>query len=146
MATTPSSDSKQKQHNSSNQQHKIANHKLLSLLSKLDTSRGDYGYARQKRAMREMSRARAEEQACNVMIDADADIEHLLPVSNGVAASMPATSYLMQPVISRKQKQSPVNFKFLSNKSKSSDNNQHNITWLFFCVHKNHTFTKIVIA
>ena len=93
-----------------------------------------------------MSRARAEEQACNVMIDADADIEHLLPVSNGVAASMPATSYLMQPVISRKQKQSPVNFKFLSNKSKSSDNNQHNITWLFFCVHKNHTFTKIVIA
>ena len=36
--------------------HKIANSRLLALLSKLDTSRGDYGYQRQMRIVRENSR------------------------------------------------------------------------------------------
>ena len=39
---------------------KIANSKLLALLSKLDKGRGDYGYTRQKRAMRENLRNRQD--------------------------------------------------------------------------------------
>ena len=56
----PVNKEKKQQQNQPVTSAKIANSKLLALLSKLDKGRGDYGYTRQKRAMRENLRNRQD--------------------------------------------------------------------------------------
>jgi len=109
---------------------KIANSKLLALLSKLDKGRGDYGYTRQKRAMRENLRNRQDivdmspgliigQQHSPQRINIDSsDVENLTSThhtqnknNNCLAVSMPATCYM--PV---RKKTPGLNFKFLVSK------------------------------
>jgi len=112
--------------------HKIANSKLLMLLSKLDKGRGDYGYSRQKRAMRENSRKTGFDSldmhgpcdpaalvtlAGRQSADVDTEEQHdgSRQKSDGkcrqMAASMPANNGFH---VSMRKKSPPMNFKFLT--------------------------------